>query len=145
MSVSSTRRVSSTASYGASVKGAYEAAQGHQSFVETIDTSNNVTISDESHSGHAKSYQDKEQTEDSFEIQTSSQNDVLNSNLKSGRRLGPLLDNDEDLPQPSSQQSATIYGNNQVISHPEEEKIDNPYLKHLYEKNEIIEDVDEFV
>ena len=145
MSVSSTRRVSTTVSYGSSVKGAYEAAQGRQSFVETIDTSNNVSVSDEPNSGHGKAYQNKEQKEDSFEIQSTPQNDALNSNMKTGRHLGPLLDNDEDMEQPSSQKSANIYGNNQVISHPEDEKVDNPYLKHLYEKNEIIEDVDEFV
>ena len=39
-----------------------------------------------------------------------------------------------------------VYDNNQAIVEDENDNAaDNPYLKHLYEKNKILEEVDEFV
>ena len=57
MTVTSTRRVSTSLSYSSSVRGGYEAAQCSQSFVENIDTSNNVLIQDENNSEGRKYYQ----------------------------------------------------------------------------------------
>ena len=46
MSITSTRRVSTSLSYSQPVKGGYDVANKNQSFVETIDTANNVLVDD---------------------------------------------------------------------------------------------------
>ena len=143
MSVTSTRRVST--SYSAPVKGGYEAAQGRQSFVETIDTTNNVLVSDDSNSAK-NSYYPREKSEESFEEQISSSSEaVLDNSIHTGHMNGPLLDNDEDTENLMTNRSVGIYGANQTISSGQSENPNNPYLRHLYENNEVIEDIDEFI
>lgn len=50
-------------------------------------------------------------------------------------------------PSPNYQnRQVNVYDNNQAIVEDENDNAaDNPYLKHLYEKNKILEEVDEFV
>ena len=147
MSVTSTRKVSSSLSYSSSARGVYGAGHGRQSFVETIDTSNNVSIGEEKDArGGAYASQKEQEVEKSLEqgAQTSEKS-LHEQSFNSQVPLSPLLDNDEDLSLPSSHKSVGIYGNNQEISSSRDEKVDNPYLKHFYENNEVVEDVDELV
>ena len=144
MSVTSTRRVSS--SYGTPVKGGYETVQGRQSFVETIDTTNNVLVSDDTNSGKHAYYPQEKSEEESFEKQVSSVSQSgLNNGIQTNQMRGPLIDNDRDTENHALNRSVGIYGANQSISSGQEDRPSNPYLKHLYENNELIEDIDEFI
>ena len=141
MSVTSTRRVSGI--YGSTIKTSYAAAQGRHSFVEDIDTTNNVLISDESDSSSYKQ-QEKSQSDENFEEHYEADN-AADNYLSPSKNLAPLLDNDDELASEMPKKNIDIYGANQEISAQQGERLDNPYIKHLYEKNEVIEDVDEFV
>lgn len=140
MSVTSTRRVSGA--YRSTVSGTYTATQGQHSFVENIDTTNNVLIAEDSESQHYKQFEKSQENDSSdvFEDQ-----DVLDNHLKTSQNLSPLIDNDEEVASVASGKNIGIYGNNQEMSASRQEKIDNPYIKHLYESNELIEDIDEFI
>ena len=143
MSVTSTRRVSTSLSYSSSVRGGYEAAQGSQSFVENIDTSNNVSVQNENEAGGRKFYQrssDENETEQ-FQAETSA---PIDNGLKTTRSYAPLLDNDEDVAVVQNK-SVGVYGENQEKSAQSPDRRDNPYVKHLYEHNEIVDEVDEFI
>lgn len=142
MSVTSTRRIS--ASYSSPTKEAYGAAQSHQSFVETIDTSNNVSIQDEPRSGGQQAYNQPEDERTFEETMQDSQNST-DSGVRSDTARTPLFDNNEDSVSHAQNKSVGIYDTNQLMSRETNEKVDNPYLKHLYENNEVIEDVDELV
>ena len=148
MSVTSTRRVSSATSYTSPARGGYETAGRGQSFVENIDTTNNVLISDEDQSQREPPRRQRVPEDENLQAETQ-ENQALGGDtemvFKPMQSMSPLLDNDE-IPSPSVQnQSIGIYGANQDISYRDREKPNNPYLKHFYENNEEIEDIDEFV
>ena len=146
MSITSTRRVSASTSYSSSVPRSYEAAQGGQSFVETIDTSNNVLIKDEQQSGHKQYFSHSETSEDGTFDVNEVVSEPVSQGLSSSVQKSPLLDNDENIEDVTYQnKNVGIYGTNQQISSSEEERVNNPYFKHFYENNEVIEDIDEFV
>lgn len=141
MSVMSTRKVSS---YSSSVRDVYGATQSHQSAVETIDTSNSVSIQDEANSGNRRYY--KPSDEDNVfdeELQNVEQN--VDNGIRSDSAKSPLFDNNENGDSVMPNKSVGIYGNNQTISQKSSEKVDNPYFKRFYEANEMAEDVDELV
>ena len=140
MSVTSTRRVSGT--YRSTVSSTYAATQGQRSFVEDIDTTNNVLIAEDSESQHYKQFEKSQENEAEDILE---KEDVLDNHLNTSQNLSPLLDNDEEVVSVASDKNIGIYGNNQEMSVQRQEKIDNPYIKHLYESNELIEDIDEFV
>ena len=148
MSVTSTRRVSSATSYTSPARGGYETAGRGQSFVENIDTTNNVLISDEDQSQREPPRRQHASDDEDFQVEAKD-NQALNESgemvFKPTQSMSPLLDNDE-IPSPMVQnQSIGIYGANQDISYREQKSADNPYLKHFYENNEEIEDIDELV
>lgn len=142
MSVTSTRKVSTSMSYSSPAKGAYEAAAGHQSFVETIDTTNNISVTDKQSSGSGRQFKPSAQDDENFtpEVQSNQSNE-----LKPSSHVAPLWDNDDDQISVHQNKSVGIYGANQEMSETEDEKPNNPYLRYFYENNEIIEDIDEFV
>ena len=144
MTVTSTRRVSTSLSYSSSVRGGYEAAQGSQSFVENIDTSNNVSIQNENDSEGRKYYQraqDETGEQENFNAEASQ---PIDNGIKTSQNYSPLIDNDDDVGVIQNQ-NVGIYVVNQEKSKPETDRRDNPYVKHLYEHNEIVDEVDEFV
>jgi len=149
MSVTSTRRVSTSLSYSNSVRGSYDVAGGKQSFVETIDTANNVVVDDEANARGNSSFSRDFISEEEFS-ETMSEVELReehhDNKLKSTVNVSPLLDNDDVKASIAQNSSVSIYGTNQAISSMEkEERLDNPYLKYFYENNEIIEAVDELV
>ena len=142
MSVSSTRRVSSSLSYNSSVKGGYEAAQGSQSFIENIDTSNNVSVQNENGARGRKFYQRQQDDNQSEEFQP--ENESVDNGINLSHQCPPLFDNDSDTTIVQSK-NVGIYEDNQEKSNQTPERRENPYVKHLYEHNENIEEVDEFI
>ena len=148
MSIASTRKVSSSVSYTSATRGAYESAQGRQSFVETIDTSNNVSINDERNSGGHGQGQSSDSRQDDTDFSTSVEavaDKEKNNALKTSSHVPPLLDNNEDSMPSLQNKSVGIYGANQGAYDQDGERPSNPYLKYFYENNETIEDIDEFV
>jgi len=144
MNITSTRRVS--ASYASPSQRSYDAAPGGQSFVETIDTSNNVSISDEHHSNGRRLPSRSFEEEDEFVPVVEEEERPVDQSLQSTSQRAPLLDNDDSLPSSNYQnKNVEIYGVNQEISQAKNERVDNPYLKYFYENNGVIEDIDEFV
>lgn len=141
MSVTSTRRVSG--SYQSTVNSPYAATHGHSSFVENIDTTNNVLIGDDSDSRRYKQFEKNQESENKEEF--SGEEKVSDNSLHSSSNLSPLLDNDEEIVSSVSNKNVDIYGTNQGMSVQREDKFDNPYIKHFYENNEVIEDIDELV
>lgn len=141
MSVMSTRKVSS---YSSSVRDVYGATQSHQSAVETIDTSNSVSIQDEANSGNRRYYKPSDENNVfDEELQNVEQN--VDNGIRSDSAKSPLFDNNENGDSVMPNKSVGIYGNNQTISQKSSEKVDNPYFKRFYEANEMAEDVDELV
>ena len=146
MSITSTRRVSASTSYSSSTPRSYETAQGGQSFVETIDTTNNVLIKDEQQSGHKEYFNRSETSENESFDANEAVSAPVSQGLSSSIQKAPLLDNDENVEDISYQnKNVGIYGTNQQISNYQEDHVNNPYFKHFYENNEVIEDIDEFV
>lgn len=150
MSITSTRRVSTSLAYSQRA-GGYDAGSGGQSFVENIDTSNNVSVNNEENrgrSGYAQARADS-QPEESYlvsePVSNVAENGVSGAVLQPSVSVEAMIDNDDDNASVYQNKSVNIYGANQAISAPEEEAVDNPYLRYFYENNEVIEDVDEFV
>lgn len=145
MNISSTRKVSSSSSPVKRTERNYAVgAEGHP-FVETIDTRNNVLVRDESEEQGKKNsafeQQDKEEKQNGI---SSSQAFVSASAIEALSASG-VYDNDEQSQNYRNRQ-VNVYDNNQSMVRDERDySADNPYLKHLYEKNKILEDVDEFV
>ena len=150
MSITSTRRVSTSLAYSQRA-GGYEAGSGGQSFVENIDTSNNVSVSNEENrgrGGYARQRADDLLDEEAFvaaQADNAAESGVSGAVLTPSVSVGAMIDNDDDQASVYQNKSVNIYGANQAISAPEEETVDNPYLRYFYENNEVIEDIDEFV
>ena len=142
MSVTSTRRVST--SYGSSVQGTYDSGRNRQSFVENIDTTNNVSVQDEAGGGNYQYYA-RDEEKNTFNENVDNAKSVASNHINTTTAVAPILDNVEDENTISRDKSVGIYGTNQEISQPSSERVDNPYLKHFYENNEVIDDIDEFI
>lgn len=150
MSIASTRRVSTSLSYSQPTGGAYDTAGRNRSFVETIDTTNNVSVGDEGSTRGSKYSRpdrtDNDQFSDNYNDTTATaENAGITATAKPNLDISALLDNADETDSVSQNRNVGIYGNNQAISETADEKqLDNPYLKYFYENNSIIEDVDEF-
>ncbi len=145
MNVSSTRKVSSSSSPIKRTERHYApGAEGHP-FVENIDTRNNVLVRDESEEQNKKNsaFEQKEKEDKQSGI-SSSQAYVSASAIEALSASGVY---DESEPtQNYRNKQVNVYDNNQAMVKDERDySADNPYLKHLYEKNKILKDVDEFV
>ena len=150
MSITSTRRVSTSLSYSQPVKGGYDVANKNQSFVETIDTANNVLVDDETKNKESGYFnQSLVEAENTFIDIVVDESDVVESEIDDVTLVmnrAPLLDNDNMYSSIEQNRSVGIYGANQAISNEKEDtRLDNPYLKYFYENNEVIEDIDELV
>ena len=151
MSIASTRKVSTSLSYGRTTGGIYDTAGQNRSFVETIDTTNNVSVDSESDTGGNKysrtEQPDENKFSDNFNAPTpSAESAGATAQAKPNLSISALLDNADETDTISPNHNVSIYGNNQAISeNTEDNQLDNPYLKYFYENNTLIEDIDEFV
>ena len=142
MNVASTRKVSSSSSPIKRTERHYApGAEGHP-FVEVVDTTNNVLVRDES--------DEYKRQQPPFERQN---NEEKQGSISSGKayvssgaiEASGVYETEEPSPNYQNRQ-VNVYDNNQAIVEDENDNAaDNPYLKHLYEKNKILEEVDEFV
>lgn len=143
MSISSTRKVSGSPS--AAKKTEYANRGGHGSqFVEVIDTANSISVNNRSDNDQ-KQQQNNPQRQDEEKSQkdlAAASNYIPNA-LEALAASGVYDDAENNV---SSGRKIGVYDNNQSIIHgDQQEKISHSYLKHFYERNEIIEEVDELV
>lgn len=131
MSVSSTRKVS------LSSPSRVMSGSNRSQSVENIDTNNNVLVRDDT-SGDSSQQSFQQKKEADF---IPSQLDAATS-MEALTLSGVIEDNEAT----SSNNRVSVYSNNQSIIKDEDvERIGRSYLKHFYEKNEPITDVDELV
>ena len=149
MSISSTRKVSS--STGSQTRNKpikhtdhnYLVGSDGESFVEVIDTSNNVSVNNDDN-------RDSKQKQSSpFAAREKEDSNALSGGktyipsaieaLSASGVYDEVLDN-------KHKRRVNVYGNNQSIIQDEEvERTGHTYLKHFYETNQILEEVDELV
>ncbi len=141
MSIAPTRKVSGSASPTRRVERGYAHGEGGEPFVEMVDTQNNVSIRDDvrDNEGRSKqSYTPNEEKEDKPQI--SSGTAYIPSAIEALSASGVY-----DQPQPDNRHlKVGVYDNNQsIIQEDSKERSGQNYLKHLYEKNAVVEEVDE--
>jgi len=146
MSVSSTSKVSGSSSPLKRTERHYGVGTEGNPFVETIDTTNNVLIRDDA--GENRQQQSAYEREDKEEKPngiSASQTYVSSGALEALSASGVY-----DIPETpinTQHHKVNVYDNNQaIIGDDNDNTVDNPYhLKHLYEKNEILEEIDELI
>ncbi len=144
MSISATRKVSNT-SAPAKRSERYVAGVEEHPFVENIDTSNNVFVRDENRGGENNQQAfDKHNTQDE-KNKLLSGTTYIPSAIEALSASG-VYENMQVQEKRRTPSQIDVYGNNQsIIKEDDNERSGHSYLKHFYEKNEIIEEVDEFV
>ncbi len=145
--ISSTRKVSSSPSSATprrTERNYGTGSEGHP-FVEVIDTTNNVLVRDDSTENHqqqASPFEDKPKEGNRQSIGGTST--FIPSAIEALTASGVYEQQAEN--ETTKNRKVNVYDNNQsMVKEDENSSYDNPYLKHFYEKNEIIEEVDEFV
>ena len=142
MSISATRKVGSSTSSPRTER-SYAAAHPNSQFVENIDTRNNVLVRDDSEGGsrreeYTPSFEEKESAPEISPSTAYVQNSI------EALAVSGVFDTEEDPEHTSSK--VGVYDNNQSIIRDEElERTGRNYLKHFYEKNEHLIDVDELI
>lgn len=144
MSITATRKVSSTAASSKRPERYVAGVEGHP-FVEMIDTTNNVSIKDEARDENESRKQTFEKTEKSDnKNDVSSNSNYIPSAIEALSASG-VYENEESA-QAQNSGKIGVYGNNQsIIKEDKKEREGHSYLKHFYEKNVLVEEVDEFV
>lgn len=141
MSIGSTRKVSSSTSTTSKVDRRSLYASNRSQFVENIDTTNNVSVNDESNRNH-NNQQNKNSSKQPPTDFSSATPDISNS--IGAMAVSGVFENDDIIP--NNNHKIGVYTNNQSIIKDEEvERTGRSYLKHFYEKNEHLIDVDELV
>lgn len=139
MSISSTRKISSSSPTTSRVNRQYLLTNNYSQYVEDIDTTNNVLVKDENNG--ERQFQGKSDSNDDQQTNYKSSNPNI---LNGVEAIAATISPDE---QPTTQQQinkVSVYTNNQSIIHDKDvERTGHSYLKHFYEKNEHIIDVDE--
>lgn len=143
MSISATRKVGSSTSSPRTERG-YSANGKDSQFIEHIDTQNNVLVRDDTteHHQHDNYYppeQQEEKENNNFSPSKAYVPNTINAIAASG-----ILDN--HIENNHTTHKVGVYDNNQAIIKDEElERTGRNYLKHFYEKNEHLIDVDKLV
>ena len=141
MSIASTRTVSSSTSASRTER-SYAAGNRKSQFVENIDTNNNVLVRDEpdNQSSHKNFSKDQDNNQNKKDITPSTA--YVNNSIEALAVSG-VFDNEDTTP---ANKNVNVYNNNQSIIRDEElERTGRNYLKHFYEKNEHLIDVDELI
>lgn len=143
MSISTTKKIGSTTSSPRTERG-YSTNGRNTQFVEHIDTQNNVLVRDDtdsSSSHHEEFYQQNSSEQNQSEFSPSTA--YVQNNINALAASGVL----EDTPNNThTMHKVGVYDNNQSIIRDEElERTGRNYLKHFYEKNEHLIDVDKLI
>lgn len=132
--------VSSTSKVGNSPGRVMYARNSQSQLVEDIDTRNNVLVRDDPSDNSPDDYRNPRRRADdgnAFEGELSTSIDALTMS-------GIIENQDEDAS--VTNQKLNVYNNNQSMMRDEDvERIGRDYLKHFYEKNEPISDVNKLV
>ena len=140
MSISSTRKISSGSSASSRVDKRYPVTDNYSQYVENIDTTNNVLVKDENNDERHHHEQPERKNEQTTNYKSSNP-DIINGIEAIAATMSP---EEQDF---SHQQmnKINVYSNNQSIIRDKDVEITGRnYLKHFYEKNEHIADIDEF-
>lgn len=145
MSISATRKVSSSLSSPKKTERTYNSGSKGESFVEVIDTSNSVLVRDNLNDENKKNKQQYEPSQENDESsKISSKSTYIPSALEALAASGVYEENLTN--NNSSSHKISVYDNNQsIVKDEQEERIGHSYLKHFYEKNEIVDEVDELI
>lgn len=134
MAVSSTQRVG-----GSTQKRVYPTNSRSQ-LVENIDTSNNVLVRDDTSDNDFNDFTSQRQKKND----DSEFNHELSTSIDALTMSGIIESQDES--NADNNRRVNVYNNNQtIIKDDDVERIGRDYLKHFYEKNEPIVDVDKLV
>lgn len=146
MSITSTRKVSGSPSPTRRTERSYALGGQGESFVENIDTTNNVSINDDSKNRHnesEQSFNSKDEKEEKTDISTAPT--YIASAIEALAASG-VYEQVENMPQTNASHKIGVYDNNQsILKEERDERSGHPYLKHFYEKNEVVEEIDELV
>lgn len=140
MSIPPARRVSSSPATARSARN-YSAGQSEQ-FVENIDTTNNILVRDDPNHEHHQPRQNYQQPEPEEISEFAPATGYINNTIEALAASGVF----EEDTGPSNSSKVNVYGSNQSIIKDEElERTGRRYLKHFYEKNTPLEEVDELI
>ena len=140
MSIAPARRVSSSPATARSTRN-YSAGQSEQ-FVENIDTTNNILVRDDPNHDHHQQRQNYPQPDAEEKSEFTPSAGYINNTLEALAASGVF----EEDPGLSNSSKVNVYGSNQSIIKDEElERTGRRYLKHFYEKNTPMEEVDELI
>ncbi len=143
MSISATRKVGSSTSSPRTERG-YSANGKDTQFIEHIDTQNNVLVRDDNSEYHQhENYYPSEQQEEKENNNFSPSKAYVPNSINAIASSGVL---DTHLENTHAIHKVGVYDNNQSIIKDEElERTGRNYLKHFYEKNEHLIDIDKLV
>ena len=145
MNITSTRKVSGSSSAPHKTE-RYTTGSDGEPFVESIDTTNNVSVDNENHDNSDHHNQRYEQQEKKDNSNLYMPNTYIPSAIEALVASGVYDILDIPPREKSVPRKVDVYGNNQAfIKDEEEDKANQTYLKHFYEKNEVLEEVDELV
>ena len=141
MSISSTRKISSSAA-STKISGKSFAPNNHSQFVENIDTRNNVLVRDDDNREH---HQNNQKPPSPQHESPDFNNNALDASTNIETLIMSEMLNSE--PEQSAQANKIdVYLNNQsIIKDKDIERAGRNYLKHFYEKNEHLTDIDELI
>lgn len=143
MSIAPTRRVSGSTT-AKRVEKNYAVGSPGEQFVEHIDTNNNVLVRDESkgYDGQKQKFTAPEEKEGQ---NVSTKPTYVSSALEALAASG-VYDDNEEKATPNSSRNVGVYDNNQSIIKDEElDRTGKNYLKHFYEKNELLSEVNKLI
>ena len=144
MSIAPTRRVGSSVSASRADK-SYAAARLNTQFVEMIDTNNNVLVRDETNEHHSQESFSQEKNDTSSQKPVSADAPYVASSIEALAVSG-VFEEEANKNDSQSNHKVGVYDNNQsMVKDKAQEQFSHSYLKHFYERNEIIEEVDELV
>lgn len=143
MSISATRKVGSSTSSPRTERG-YSANGKDSQFIEHIDTQNNVLVRDDNTEHHQQSsYYTPEQQDEKENNNFSPSRAYVHNSINAIAASGVL---DNYIENNHNTHKVGVYDNNQSIIKDEElERTGRNYLKHFYEKNEHLIDVDKLI
>ncbi len=145
MSITSTRKVSGSPN-APSKADFYRRGGDGESFVENIDTTNSVLVRDND-SDNQKGRQDtpfKKPEDKNKRPEISSSSTYIPNAIEALTASGVYDDTPLSTPN-QGHRKIGVYDNNQSMLKDNQEQFSHSYLKHFYERNEIIEEVDELV
>ena len=144
MSISATRKVGSSTSSPRTERG-YSANGKDTQFIEHIDTQNNVLVREDTTDQHHNNndYYHTEQQDEKEDNSFSPSKAYVPNSINAIAASGIL---EQDMKSNHTPHKVGVYDNNQSIIKDEElERTGRNYLKHFYEKNEHLIDIDKLI